>query len=161
MSGEEHGRSPADAGSGHQPTASALRASQSGVLNAGGLRELIERFQHDGRPLPWVVHSGSSYRRIASVPTRDSGFHSFPDGNVLHGIIQRSDGHPDLSMPESELEALVEVINLLPAMADALEAASTTLAMHPGYAADVTFAAIWQWLEKRELALATIAKVFP
>jgi hypothetical protein len=85
----------------------------------GGVGQLVERLRADleaiqwgDRPLPWVVHTGCSYRRIASEPTRENP-RSFPDGNVLHALRQ-SDGHPDLSMGERELEALVRLVNSLP-----------------------------------------------
>jgi hypothetical protein len=85
-----------------------------------GKQDIVERLKADleeiqewDRPLPWVVHSGSSYRRIASLPTREN-LRSFPDGNVLHGTIQRSDGHPDLSMGEEQLCALVRLVNAIP-----------------------------------------------
>jgi hypothetical protein len=82
------------------------------------LRQDLEEIQRGDRPLPWVVHSGCSYRRIASEPTREN-FRSFPDGNVLHAYKQ-SDGHPDLSMGEQQLEALVRIVNAAPALADAI-----------------------------------------
>jgi hypothetical protein len=84
------------------------------------LRADLEEIQDRNRPLPWVVHSGSSYRRIASEPTRENGLRSFPDGNVLCGVIQYSDGHPDLSMDEDQLNALVRLVNALPEAADTI-----------------------------------------
>jgi hypothetical protein len=86
---------------------------------AGELEALLEKVQDSNRPLPWVVHSGSSYRRIASDPTRENP-RSFPDGNVLHGIVDRHDGHHDLSMGEDQLNALVGIINRMPAILAAL-----------------------------------------
>jgi hypothetical protein len=77
------------------------------------LQQQLEIIQDYDRPLPWVVHSGSSYRRIASKPTRENP-RSFPDGNVLHGIVDRHDGHHDLSMGEAQLVALVAIINAIP-----------------------------------------------
>jgi hypothetical protein len=89
---------------------------------------LVERLEADlalvqegERPLPWVVHSGCSYRRIASEPTREN-MRTFADGNVLSAYNQRSDGHPDLSMPEHQLEALVRLVNALPALITRLSA---------------------------------------
>lgn len=35
----------------------------------------------------------------------------------------------------------------------AIRLAREALAEHPGYAADVTFAAIWKWLEQKDVAL--------
>ena len=84
------------------------------------LRADLEEIQDRNRPLPWVVHSGSSYRRIASEPTRENGLRSFPDGNVLCGVIQYSGGHPDLSMDEDQLNALVRLVNALPEAADTI-----------------------------------------
>jgi hypothetical protein len=92
------------------------------------LRADLAKIQDRDRPLPWIVHSGCSFRRIASVPTRENGFHSFPDGNVLSAYNQRGDGHPDLSMPEDQLESLVRLINAIPEAADALDAKDRTIA---------------------------------
>lgn len=77
------------------------------------LEARLERVQEGDRPLPWVVHTGCSYRRIASAPTGENGYMSFPDGNVLHGTKCWHDGHPDLSMDEWHLEALVHIVNFV------------------------------------------------
>lgn len=87
------------------------------------LKFCLEEIQERDRPLPWVVHSGCSYRRIASEPTRETGFRSFADGNVLHAYRQSGDGHPDLSMGEDQLNALVTIINAVPDIIAALEKA--------------------------------------
>lgn len=52
---------------------------------------------------PWEVWTACSFRRITG-PDRI-------DGGVLSGVVQRSDGHPDLSMDEEALEHLCEMIN--------------------------------------------------
>lgn len=57
----------------------------------------------------WEVATSNSFRRI-SARGRDG--RSGVDGGVLHGTVQRSDGHPDLSMTADELEALCELRNL-------------------------------------------------
>lgn len=62
------------------------------------LRDAINRLP-DGT---WEVWTSNSFRRI----TAQHGARSSQDGGVLSGTIQRSDGHPDLSMSESQLEAL-------------------------------------------------------
>jgi hypothetical protein len=53
---------------------------------------------------PWEVWTSCSFRRISR---RDGG-----DGDVLCGVVQRSDGHPDLSMNEKQLQALCDLRNL-------------------------------------------------
>lgn len=58
----------------------------------------------------WEVATSNSFRRI-SARGRDG--RSGVDGGVLHGTIQRSDGHPDLSMSADELEALCQLRNLV------------------------------------------------
>lgn len=40
-----------------------------------------------------------------------------------------------------------------PEAVEAIEALVEALETHPGYHADTTFAAIWQWLEKKDAAL--------
>ena len=58
----------------------------------------------DGLPdTPWEVWTSCSFRRITGP---DGG-----DGGVLSGITQRSDGHPDLSMNEEQLERLCAIVN--------------------------------------------------
>ena len=54
-------------------------------------------------PGPWEVWTSNSFRRIS----RSGG----GDGDVLCGTIQPSDGHPDLSMNETQLRALCELRN--------------------------------------------------
>lgn len=55
----------------------------------------------------WEVWTSNSFRRITAVQKGRSG----QDGGVLSGVIQRSDGHPDLSMSERELRALCDLRN--------------------------------------------------
>ena len=62
---------------------------------------------------PWKLWTSCSYRRIGG-PTG-------ADGDILHAYNQRSDNHPDLSMPEEQLEALVALRNNLPAILSALQ----------------------------------------
>tara|TARA_Y100001973_G_C5182910_1_gene326002 strand:- start:1220 stop:1537 length:318 start_codon:yes stop_codon:yes gene_type:complete len=52
-------------------------------------------------PLPWSVWTSCSYRRIMTQRGH----------NVLHGVVQRADNHPDLSMNASDLNYLVDIIN--------------------------------------------------
>jgi hypothetical protein len=137
----------------------------------GKLRADIEAIQWGDRPLPWVVHSGCSYRRIASEPTRENGCRTFPDGNVLHAYNQRSDNHPDLSMGERELEALVRLVNALPSIADRITSLQDRIAQLeealrneaiPTLAAVRATTRTEQWDEAREhfsnLALETIKR---
>ncbi len=51
----------------------------------------------------WEVWTSCSFRRIS----RKNG----GDGDVLCGTVQRSDGHPDLSMDEKQLKALCALRN--------------------------------------------------
>lgn len=55
----------------------------------------------------WEVWTSNSYRRITAS---HDGRHG-PDGGVLHGTIQRSDGHPDLSMSADQLQAICDLVN--------------------------------------------------
>lgn len=64
----------------------------------------------------WEVATSNSFRRI-SARGRDG--RSGVDGGVLHGTVQRSDGHPDLSMSADELEALCDLRNLVAEMVGA------------------------------------------
>ncbi len=50
---------------------------------------------------PWKVWTSCSFRRISAKA----------DGDVLCGINQISDGHPDLSMSERQLTALCRIVN--------------------------------------------------
>lgn len=72
-----------------------LEADHDRLLHA--LRDALIRLP-DG---PWEVWTSNSFRRISC----------HGDGDVLCGIIQRSDGHPDLSMDEKQLQALCDVVN--------------------------------------------------
>jgi hypothetical protein len=70
--------------------------------------EEMERDEALLPPAPWELWTSSSFRRITG-----------PDGKiggVLHAYNQRGDGHPDLSMPEDQLFALVRLRNALPAL---------------------------------------------
>lgn len=54
-------------------------------------------------PRPWTLWTSCSFRRIGGATGRD--------GDVLSAFNQRSDGHPDLTMPEDQLQALVDLVN--------------------------------------------------
>lgn len=97
----------------------------------------LERIQEGNRPLPWVVHSGCSYRRIASQPTRENGYMSFRDGNVLHAYRPWPGNHPDLSMGEEQLEALVRLINGCPDLLAEITRLRERLEVVPGWSEDV------------------------
>lgn len=62
---------------------------------------------------PWELWTSCSFRRITGPDGKDGG--------VLSAYNQRSDNHPDLSMPEDKLFALVRLRNALPALLDAAE----------------------------------------
>lgn len=64
-------------------------------------------------PAPWELWTSCSYRRITGPDGKEGG--------VLHAYNQRSDGHPDLSMPEDQLLALVRLRNALPALLSRIE----------------------------------------
>lgn len=55
---------------------------------------------------PWEVWSSNSFRRITGPDGKDGG--------VLSAYVQRSDGHPDLSMTEQQLADLCALRNALP-----------------------------------------------
>lgn len=66
-------------------------------------------------PGPWQVWTSCSYRRIRGGERNDI--------RVLDPVLQNGDGHPDLSMPAGQLEALCRIINALrdnPALLSAL-----------------------------------------
>lgn len=63
------------------------------------LREALNKLP----PRPWTVWTSCSFRRIGGA--------TGSDGDVLSAYNQRSDGHPDLTMPEEQLRALVDVIH--------------------------------------------------
>lgn len=53
----------------------------------------------------WEVWTSNSFRRIS---LKRGG-----DGDVLHGTVQLADGHPDLSMNATELQALCDMRNTI------------------------------------------------
>jgi hypothetical protein len=59
-------------------------------------------------PAPWKLWTSCSFRRIGGATGND--------GDVLSAYAQRPDGHPDLSMPERQLAALVRLRNALPSL---------------------------------------------
>ncbi|MFZ5667981.1 MAG: hypothetical protein ACOY4K_00665 [Pseudomonadota bacterium] len=72
----------------------------------------LERLDAALPPGPWTLWTSCSFRRITGPDGKEGG--------VLHAYNQRPDGHPDLSMPEEELEALVALRNALPGIIKAL-----------------------------------------
>lgn len=91
-------------------------ASAHSALSEDGLAELarVDAVLPAG---PWEVWTSCSFRRITGSDGKDGG--------VLSGIVQRSDGHADLSMPEEQLQALVALRNALPSMLAALRTQQT------------------------------------
>jgi hypothetical protein len=69
-------------------------------------------------PLPWLVWTSCSYRRIMTLR----------GGNVLHGVVQKSDNHPDLSMNARDLNFMVDIINNAEQMSKDLDAANARIA---------------------------------
>jgi len=61
-------------------------------------------FVHGLPPGEWETWDSCSFRRISSRG-------SCRDGDVLHAIVQRSDGHPDLSWDEETCWALCHLVN--------------------------------------------------
>lgn len=62
----------------------------------------------------WEVWTSNSFRRITAVIDGRHG----QDGGVLSGTIQRSDGHPDLSMSARQLDALCVLRNTVAEIVD-------------------------------------------
>jgi hypothetical protein len=56
----------------------------------------------------WETWTSCSFRRISRV--------GGGDGDVLHALTQRSDGHPDLSWSEDECDAICTIVNSLRAL---------------------------------------------
>jgi hypothetical protein len=80
---------------------------------------VVGRLEEIDRTLPagpWEVWTSCSFRRITGPDGKD--------GHVLSAYNQRGDGHPDLSMPETQLQALVALRNEAPALATLLRSQS-------------------------------------
>ncbi len=77
------------------------------------ISSFLNKVQEYDRPLPWMVATSCSYRRIMSQITKENP-RSFKDGNVLSATKHHHDNHLDLNMGEENLMALVGIINLMP-----------------------------------------------
>lgn len=89
--------------------------------------DLIERLEKAEGVLPagpWTLWTSCSFRRITGPDGKEGG--------VLHAYKQRSDGHPDLSMPENQLQELVALRNALPEVIALLRAIQTKESGHGG-----------------------------
>lgn len=75
---------------------------------------------------PWEVWTSCSFRRVTGPDGKAGG--------VLSAYNQRSDNHPDLSMPEGQLKAWVALRNALPDLLTALEAARRRVGVLEGEA---------------------------
>lgn len=78
----------------------------------------LDVMEADERSLPagpWELWTSCSFRRITGPDGKEGG--------VLHAYNQRSDNHPDLSMPEEQLFALVRLRNALPRLIEELREA--------------------------------------
>ncbi len=76
------------------------------------VREALAQFLPHLADLPdgeWETWTSCSFRRIS----RKNG----GDGDVLCALIQRSDGHPDLSWGKRECDAICAIVNGLRALA--------------------------------------------
>lgn len=62
-------------------------------------------------PGPWLWWTSCSYRRLSSVP-------SGADGDVLHGVVQRHDNHPDVHCSEADRAFIAESRMLVPGLVD-------------------------------------------
>ena len=62
-------------------------------------------------PGPWQWWTSCSYRRLSSVP-------SGADGDVLHGVVQRHDNHPDVHCSEADRAFIAESRMLVPGLVD-------------------------------------------
>lgn len=77
--------------------------------------EVVEKLTACIKAMPdghWKVATSCSFRRIYAQKNGRAG----PDGGVLHAYAQRSDGHPDLSMNEKQLQALCDLRNTVAEM---------------------------------------------
>ena len=77
--------------------------------------DVIEKLTACIKTMPdghWEVATSNSFRRVYARKNGRSG----PDGGVLHAYVQRSDGHPDLSMTAEELRALCDLRNTVAEM---------------------------------------------
>lgn len=81
--------------------------------NPSDIAGLVAKLVGD-QPLPWTLWTSNSFRRIGCDATGC-------DGDVLHAYNQRSDNHPDLSMSEERLAALVAIVNTLPGLLERIE----------------------------------------
>ena len=111
MEGDNGRRSTADASTLRSMAIDAL-SIKGGVarlhMKASQALRLLEIIE-DLPPGEWEVSTSSNgSRRITAVQSHRSG----PDGGVLSGTVQR-DGHPDLSMSESQLWALCHLRNIV------------------------------------------------
>ena len=84
---------------------------EAGEIDVDAIRRDLARLP----ALPWELWTACSFRRITGPDGKDGG--------VLHAYNQRSDNHPDLSMPEEQLFALVRLINAYPALLSRLSTA--------------------------------------
>lgn len=60
---------------------------------------------------PWQWWTSCSYRRLSSVP-------SGADGDVLHGVVQRHDNHPDVYCSDADRAFIAESRMLVPGLVD-------------------------------------------
>ncbi len=90
--------------------------------DSAGLAEHLQRIDQRIPAGPWTLWTSCSFRRIGGPEGKD--------GDVLSAYRQRSDGHPDLSMPEDQLAELVELRNALPELIEHLNLLRSKLSLH-------------------------------
>lgn len=116
-----------------------------------GVVERLARADAELPEGPWEVWSSCSFRRITGPDGKDGG--------VLSGEVQRSDGHPDLSMSERQLQALCDLRNgvraLLSERAALVEALERAREERDDY--KIQLSAFWEALDVRA-ALSTAAE---
>lgn len=91
-------------------------------------------------PGPWKWWTSCSYRRLSSEATGH-------DGDVLHAVVQRSDGHPDVHFPNGgfngpDARLIAAAPDLLQALGDLMNLESRGRVMPIGKEWDAARAAI-------------------
>lgn len=81
-----------------------VTVQEAGMAIDPRVKDALDRLPHG----EWEVWTSCSFRRISRVRGGD--------GDVLRGITQSSDGHPDLSWDENQCQAMCDLVNTLRAL---------------------------------------------